>query len=91
MDKLTRIRLIASLYCDFLNQYLYLEEDLHKPQNPAEWNRRCNSMRELKRTYVDPLEDMLHYLGVSAVEEEGDLIKVKFDDGSACGWKKGWF
>ena len=91
MDSSTRVRLVASLYCDFLNQYLYLEEDLHDPQTTAELNTRCNAMQELKRNWIDPLENMLHRLGVSAVKEEGDLIKVKYDDGTACGWKKGWF
>ena len=91
MDNSTRVRLVASLYCDFLNQYLWLKEELHKPQKTTEWNRRCGRMQELKRTYVDPLESMLHDLGVSTVKEECGLIKVKYDDGSACGWKKGWF
>lgn len=91
MDNQKTVRLVATLYCEFLNQYLWLEEDLHNPQKPAELDRRCSTMQELKRIYVDPLETMLHDLGVSAVKEERDLIKVKYDDGSACGWKKGWF
>lgn len=91
MDNSTRVRLVASLYCDFLNQYLYLEEDLHDPQNTTEFSIRCKAMQDLKRIWIDPLESMLHRLGISAVKEEGDLIKVKFDDGRACGWKKGWF
>ena len=90
MDRLARVRLVANLYCDFLNQYLYLEEDLHEPQSPAKWNELCTQMQKLKRTCIDPLEGVLHYLGVSTVKEEDDLIKVKFDDGSTCGWKKGW-
>lgn len=91
MDKSKTVRLVATLYCEFLNQYLYLEEDLHDPQPPAKLKARCDAMQELKRTWVDPLENMLHYLGVSAVKENGDLINIKYDDGSGCGWKKGWF
>ena len=91
MDKSKTVRLVATLYCEFLNQYLYLEEDLHDPQPAANLNAQCRAMQEIKRIYIEPLEAMLHRLGVSAVKEEGDLIKVKYDDGSGCAWKKGWF
>ena len=88
MNKLKQVKLMASLYCDFLNQYLTLLEELKEPQNTAEWNERCGKMQEIRKTCVEPLENMLHYLGVSIVKEEDDLIKVKFDDGTTCEWNR---
>ncbi len=90
MDRLKTVRVVANLYYDHLEHYLILQEDLKKPRSPAEWNKLCNDVKEIKRIWVDPLQIMLHRLGVSAVKEENDLIIVKFDDGTTCGWKRGW-
>lgn len=87
MDKLKTVRMIASVYCDYLNHYLCLMDDLGEPRSIAEWNELQKNTKELRKTFIDPLYDMLNHLGVSAVKEEGDLIKVKFDDGSVAGWK----
>ena len=89
MDEDQRIRLVVTLYCDFLNQYLSLEEKLKTPLSPSEWNECIGKMKELKRTCVDPLKSILHYLGVREVNERDKLFAIKLDDWGA-GWVKGW-
>jgi len=89
IDEDKRIRLVATLYCDFLNQYHTLEEKLKSPLSPSEWNECVGKMQELEKTCIDPLKSMLHYLGVREIKEEGKVIMIQAD-GWGAAWVKGW-